>query len=73
MALEVHDELVFDFPKAGDPREDVGKGIMVKRASNLWRVRKLQALMASCGTDVGVPTPVAAEYHPNTWSEGHSI
>lgn len=75
ICLTVHDELVFDFPKLGDPVEENErvkkygpKGMT--RKSNLWRIREIQRLMESCGTAIRIPTPVSIEYHENNWSEG---
>lgn len=61
--LEVHDELLFDFPRG--PKED----------SNLWRAKELQALMEQSGEDLipRIPTPVKLEYHSQTWAEGRPI
>jgi len=58
-------EMVFDFPKAADPRKD-------RKRSNLGRIRVIQKLMAQGGQDFNpsIPTPVSAEYHPDNWSEG---
>ncbi len=53
MIMQVHDELIFDFPK--------GK--------NRPKIRKIQKLMERGGDDIGVPTPVGIDYHPETWSE----
>lgn len=64
MVLQVHDELVFDFPR--------GRGSESWRA-NLPKMRRLQRLMESCGDGISVPTPVALEYHSSTWAEGKSI
>ena len=63
MIMQVHDELVFDFPKS----------IKASKPKNLAVVRKIQKLMEQGGDDIGVPTPVSIEYHPNNWSEGVSI
>ncbi len=60
MALQVHDELVFDFPS----RESKG---------NLQKVRELQGLMEKGGGDIGVPTPVSVEYHENNWATGERV
>lgn len=70
MTMQVHDELVFDFP-AGKvhPTEEVNKVSHFKR-SNLWRVRRLAQLMSVCGDDLGVPTPVGIEYHADNWAKG---
>ncbi len=63
IALQVHDELVFDFPKRAHPKADA-------KRSNLWRTRKLQALMQQGGDDIGIPTPTSMEYHEVSWAEG---
>lgn len=65
MIMQVHDELVFDFPRAADPRAN-------PKGSNLWRAREIAAVMAKGGSNfvITVPTPVNIEYHPDTWSEG---
>lgn len=57
MVMQVHDELVFDFPY----RANMG---------NRTKVRVLKGLMEQGGDDIGVPTSVSCEYHKNTWSEG---
>lgn len=61
IVMQIHDELVFDFPFAKD------KG-------NLPIVRECKRLMDSVGFDLvpSVPLPVGIEYHPNTWAEGES-
>lgn len=76
MALQVHDELFFDFPKAVDPRVDPAK-------SNLGRAKTLQKIMEDCGKDficrrlsgevVTIPTPVSCEYHPHNWAKGYAL
>jgi hypothetical protein len=79
ITLQVHDELVFDLPARGDPVSDSkvrgGRGPLVRtqKMSNLWRVRELQATMASCGDAIGVPTPVGVEYHRDNWGEGATL
>jgi DNA polymerase I-like protein with 3'-5' exonuclease and polymerase domains len=64
MILQIHDELVFDFPK--------GKGKEPWR-TNLPKVRQLARLMAQGGEDIGVPTPVGIEYHPVSFAESIKI
>ncbi len=54
MALQVHDELCFDFPFGG------------KR--NLPRARKLVKLMEQSGEDFGIPLTASLKYCPNDWS-----
>ncbi len=67
IAIQVHDELVFDFPKAADPRKN-------PKGSNLWRIRKMQQLMEMSGqVDFNIPTPVDVEYNPITWAEGFRV
>jgi DNA polymerase I-like protein with 3'-5' exonuclease and polymerase domains len=61
MCLQVHDELVFDFPRAAHPLRN-------RKASNYVRVVELKRLMESCGDDVGVPTPVGVSYHDTSWA-----
>lgn len=63
MAMQVHDEIVFDFPKRADPRKN-------PKGSNLSRLVELGRLMESCGDGIGIPTPTGLEYHPETWATG---
>jgi len=56
MVMQVHDELVFDFPFKPD-------------RGNLPKIKKLNHLMASSGDRFGIPTPVETSYHPNNWSD----
>ena len=60
MIMQVHDELVFDFPAGKGPEP---------HKTNLPKIRKIKYLMESCGEHIGIPTPVSVEYHPNNWSE----
>jgi len=78
IVMQVHDELVFDFPKSRiHPREDLDPsrpdGVKLMRRSNLWRIRKIQSVMSLGGDDLGLPTPVSCEYHTHNWGEGESI
>ncbi len=66
LILQVHDELVFDFPRAADPRID-------PKRSNLPRARAIRRAMESCGDGIGVPTPVSMEWHPVSWAEGFAV
>lgn len=66
ITLQVHDELVFDFPRMADPFKN-------PRNSNLGKIRVLQKLMEEGGTAIGVPTPVGVEYNPDNWSVGIAI
>jgi len=58
MNMTIHDELDFDFP-------------IHKRNTEV--ITKVARLMEQSGTDIGVPTPVSVERHPNNWSEGEKI
>lgn len=73
MTLQVHDELVFDFPKRAHPKKD-------PKRSNLPRILELQQAMAQGGNDFilknlpnGIPTPVGIEYHDSNWSIGETL
>lgn len=66
IVAQVHDEIVFEMPRRADPRID-------PKASNLGRARELARLMALGGDDIGVPTPVGVEYHPDHWGTGVTL
>lgn len=66
MTLQVHDQLVFDFPKRADPVKN-------PKGSNLWRAKELRRLMESCGPPIDIPTPCDLEYHAATWASGVTI
>ena len=71
IALQVHDELVLDFPRSKvSPVEEAKTG---GRKGNLWRGRKCQELMPLGGDDIGVPTPTSCEYHDDNWREGVTL
>lgn len=40
---------------------------------NLPRVRAIRETMESCGTALGIPTPVKAERHRETWAVGEEV
>ncbi len=65
MVMQIHDELVFDFPE--EPHS------IRHNLANLSKIRKIQKLMERGGDDIGLPTPVGIEYHPKTWSEGVTV
>jgi hypothetical protein len=76
IAIQQHDELVFDLPRRGNPLEDLERekvGDWAGMKSNLPRVRVLQKLMEKGGGDIGIPTPVGVEYHQANWGEGITI
>lgn len=60
ITMQVHDELVFDFPYRPN------KG-------NLPIVMKLKRLMEKSGDDIGIPLRVSTTYHKENWSEGEEI
>jgi hypothetical protein len=60
MVLQVHDELVMDFP--------FGENL-----TNKPRAMELKRLMELSGDDIGIPTSVSVSYHPETWAEGRSV
>ncbi len=59
IALQVHDEMVFDFPAGGK--------------KNLPIVQKVQRLMEQSGDDIGIPLRVSVTYHPRNWSESEKV
>jgi DNA polymerase I-like protein with 3'-5' exonuclease and polymerase domains len=63
---QVHDELLFDFPRRADPRKN-------PKCSNLGRMRIIQRLMQQGGDDIGIPTPVSLSYIPDNWSGGVKV
>lgn len=71
MVMQVHDELVFDFPNRVTFRSKCTK--QETRSPNLPVIREVQKLMEQGGEDIGVPTPVNISYHPKTWSEGEKV
>lgn len=76
MVLQVHDELVFDFPKSKVDPTTVKNWKADKfnyLRTNLPALRSIQRLMEQGGDDIGVPTPVGIEYYPKTWSEGVTV
>lgn len=81
ITMQVHDEIVFDFPKANYTpleaiqmeKEDRVRYKEQIADSNLWRIRQIAKLMESCGDAIGIPTPVGIEYHANNWQDGVKI
>jgi DNA polymerase I-like protein with 3'-5' exonuclease and polymerase domains len=66
ITLQVHDEIVFDFPKK--------QGNLLRPwEGNLPVIRELKRLMELGGEGIGVPTPASCEYHSHTWSKGVSV
>lgn len=64
MIMQVHDELVFDFPAgSGDKPWMKNKPI----------ITELVRLMELSGDDLGIPLPFSCKYHASTWSEGVSV
>jgi DNA polymerase I-like protein with 3'-5' exonuclease and polymerase domains len=71
VVMQVHDELVFDFPQSKRGISVGGKTKVVY--GNLKRIRRIQQLMEQGGEDIGVPTPTSCEYHALSWAEGVSL
>jgi len=63
MVMNIHDELVFDFP------------IRIKKGKdlNLPKVRAIRRKMESIGKDINVPLTCGLDRHDNNWSEGVSL
>ena len=64
ITLEVHDELVLDFPAGEDPSQGGG---------NYLRACRIAELMEMGGKDIGVPTPCSMEWHPVSWDQGTDL
>jgi DNA polymerase I-like protein with 3'-5' exonuclease and polymerase domains len=64
IALQVHDEIVLDFP--------AGRGSQPHR-TNLPKIRQIVKAMEGIGGNIGVPTPVGIEFHQHNWSEGITL
>lgn len=56
IVMQIHDEMVFDFPD--------------DEATNGPIIKQCMKLMAQGGDDLGVPTPVSCTKHSTTWSTG---
>ncbi len=59
IALEIHDEIIFDFPRG------------THKDSNLGRATELKRLMEQSGDDLipRIPTPVSMSYHDKSWAK----
>jgi DNA polymerase I-like protein with 3'-5' exonuclease and polymerase domains len=64
ITLQVHDELVLDLP--------AGRGSK-PWLTNLGTIREVKRIMESMGDRIGVPTPVAVEYHADNWATGRKL
>ena len=60
MVMNVHDEVVLDFPKKP------------KRFS-IPRLRKIRGIMEAVGEGISVPLTCEIIHHPKTWSEGVTV
>ncbi len=63
VALEIHDEILFDFPRGDGP------------GTNKVRAMVLRRLMEQSGADLipPIPTPVSVEYHAESWAKGVAV
>lgn len=64
LIMQIHDELVFDFPK-GEGKEPW--------KTNLPVIHEIKRLMEQGGKDIGIPTPVSCEYHAVSYDVGMSV
>lgn len=64
ITLQVHDEIVFDFPtcEGAEPWK-----------ANWPKIKILKGIMEQCGRNVNVPTPVAVSYVGNNLAEKQSV
>jgi DNA polymerase I-like protein with 3'-5' exonuclease and polymerase domains len=60
MVLEIHDEILFDFPRGAAPEANRNKAMILK-----W-------IMEQSGDNLvpRIPTPVSCEYVTESWGEG---
>ncbi len=65
MSLQVHDELVFDFPR--DPHCHTARGCP---RDHRVLLRDIAQIMVKAGAELGVETPVACERIPVDWAHG---
>lgn len=63
IALEVHDELLFDLPRGSTMEENLPRALILKR------------LMESCGEQLipCIPSPVSVDYYIDSWAEGVTV
>jgi len=61
LIMQVHDELVFAFPRGESPK------------TNWPIIKEIMRLMELGGEGIGIPTPVSCEYHVENWSVGESV
>lgn len=79
MIMQVHDELDFDFPipTFGSAAYPVtigeGKKAITLTTQNLQVITDIARLMEQSGDDLGMPTPVEFERHPDTWAVGEKL
>lgn len=57
--MQVHDELVFDFPKGG--------------IKNYPIIKRLGEEMERSGDNIGIPLKVSINYHPNNWRDSETV
>lgn len=83
MILTVHDELDFRLPREATPEvlykktdpkpKDPYFKDMKFMESSITHLTQIKSIMESCGRDIGIPTPVTVEIHPEKWSVGIPI
>lgn len=63
ISLEVHDELLFDFPRGKTPEDNKPRAMILRK------------LMEQSGEDLipRIPTPVSVELHTESWAKGVSM
>lgn len=61
IVMQIHDELVFEFPRGASYETNLGQALKVK------------ALMESCGDDLGIPIRVGVEYTTTNWDASTKI
>lgn len=64
LTLQVHDELVFDFPIPATAKEKMSQRLTLKT---------IKTIMESCGSELGVVTPVNVEVARDNWKDTEKI
>lgn len=64
LIIEVHDELVFDFPAGEGPEP---------WRTNHAKAMEIAQMMEMSGNDLGIPLPVDTEFHQKSWAEGLTV
>ena len=71
MIMQIHDELVFDFP--AKRTNDWDSTSPENGLGNLEIIKEIKRLMELSGEDFNLPLPTGWTYHPYDWSTGYDL